>query len=116
MIRWEKTATEIDGGNKTIRYDSPDTPLIIESRRREIPHANGIGTWQYTEYFLIYPDGEEIKYHRMKEAKTSAELWTDDWLDWLERMPDAQTALERGGEDMATTAVNNEEQIMNQWR
>ena len=74
MNEWKKTGrTALDDGSVTVRYQSGD--LAIESRKRPIPHANGnIGSWMFTSYFLIRPDGTEKEYYSLKDAKAAAEV------------------------------------------
>jgi len=73
MAKWVKTSTVIKAsGNKTIRYESSQTPNKIESRREAIPHANRSGVWFRTTYFLIRPDGTEKEYYTLKAAKEAA--------------------------------------------
>lgn len=74
MLRWDKVCTTIKGdGSRITRYGSQGSRYKIESRKRFIPHANGIGTWQYTSYYLISPDGTEREYHRLRDAQKAAE-------------------------------------------
>ena len=74
MAPWVKTATTIKtDGSKTIRYESFRNQNAIESRRQAIPHANGIGVWLHTSYFLIKPDGTEKEFYSLKDAKAAAE-------------------------------------------
>lgn len=74
MAPWVKTSVKIMGtGEKTIRYESFRNVCIIESRKRAIPHANGIGGWYHTSYFLIRPDGTEKEYWTLAAAKEAAE-------------------------------------------
>lgn len=74
MAPWVKTATTIKtDGSKTIRYESFRNQNAIESRRQAIPHANGIGVWYHTDYYLIRPDGTETEYHTLADAKKAAE-------------------------------------------
>ena len=73
IMKWNKTGMVIRAnGDKTIFYHS-DTGLKIESRRRNIPHANRGGSWMHTSYFLILPDGTEKEYWRLQDAKDAAE-------------------------------------------
>ncbi len=71
---WIKTATTARGdGSKVIRYESFRNPNAIESRKEALPHANGVGVWFHTSFFLIRPDGTEKEYYTMKAAKQAAE-------------------------------------------
>lgn len=75
MLKWEKTGRTVksDGSSTTI-YNAVGTAAKyrIESRKRQIPHANRPGTWAYTSYFLIV-GAQEKEYHRLQDAKESAE-------------------------------------------
>jgi hypothetical protein len=74
MAPWVKTSTTIRGdGSKVIRYESFRNQNAIESRKEAFPHANGIGVWYHTSYFLIKPDGIEHEFNTMKAAKQAAE-------------------------------------------
>ena len=71
---WIKTATTVRGdGSKVIRYESFRNSNAIESRKEALPHANGVGVWFHTSFFLIRPDGTEKEYYTMKAAKQAAE-------------------------------------------
>ncbi len=70
---WSKVATTIRVGRKVIRYKQAGNQNAIESRREPIPHANGIGFWYHTSYFLIRPDGTEFEFNTMTTAKKAAE-------------------------------------------
>ena len=73
-MNWIKTGRSVhaDGSAET-RYEAAGTGFEIESRKRPIPHANGIGSWMYTSYHLILPDGHEKKFSRLIDAKEAVE-------------------------------------------
>ena len=50
MIKWVKIQREVDSNGTTITYSGEGTGFTIESRKRHIPHANRIGTWDHTSY------------------------------------------------------------------
>ena len=69
ISRWE------DKDGVTTRYKLHGTDITIESCRRHIPHANGIGTWDHTSYWVL-SDGVELKEKmRLMDAKEWAEEW-----------------------------------------
>lgn len=71
-MKWEKTGRTVKAdGSKTVRYECGD--LAIESRKRPIPHSNGVGSWLHTSYFLIKADGTEKEYWSLSDAKEAAE-------------------------------------------
>lgn len=64
-----------DDGSRTIRYECEN--VAIESRKIAIPHNGREGSWFYTSYWLILPDGTEKEYHTMKDAKAAGEAALD---------------------------------------
>ena len=72
-VRWEKVERTVNSQGTTITYRAAGTNVIVQSRKRNIPHANNMGTWEYTSYFVL-KDGEEIaEKHRLQDAKKYAE-------------------------------------------
>lgn len=72
MIEWKKTGKIVSDEGTTITYTS-GTSYTIESRKRHIPHANGIGTWDHTTYHIMR-DGVEVgKQYSLSDAKYLAE-------------------------------------------
>ena len=77
---WERIGTNINSEGTTITYavKGQGKRVLVQSRRRHIPHANGNGymgktTWDHTSYFVL-KDGEEVKETwRLSEAKAYAE-------------------------------------------
>lgn len=73
-MNWKKTGREVKGnGETTTFYESGDGWFRIESRKRNVPHANRSGYWQHTTYFLIDGNGNEKEYRSLKDAKEAAE-------------------------------------------
>lgn len=75
MLKWEKMARTVHGdGSSEIRYEAKGSRYAIEARKKMIPHANGIGVWSHTSYFLIDTETkEEREFWRQKDAKAAAE-------------------------------------------
>jgi hypothetical protein len=66
---WQKSGKIIRHDVTVIFYECADVPYTIESRRKQIPHANGSGTWDHTSYFVIR-DGEDLnECFTLKDAK-----------------------------------------------
>lgn len=72
-IRWEKTGKTVSAEGTTITYSGAGTTLTIESRKRHIRHANGIGTWDHTSYFVLQDGTELVEKYSLKDAKEYAE-------------------------------------------
>lgn len=73
-MNWKKTGREVKGnGETTTFYESGDGWFRIESRKRNVQHANRSGYWQHTTYFLIDGNGNEKEYWSLKDAKEAAE-------------------------------------------
>ena len=61
MLTWEKTGRTVGSEGSTVTYTAKEKPRItIESRKRHIPHANGVGTWDHTS-FVVLVDGCEVR-------------------------------------------------------
>ena len=73
MIKWTKMGKTVSQEGTTITYEAVDHPITIESRKRHIPHANGIGTWDHTSYFVIFLGKEVAEKYSLKDAKEYAE-------------------------------------------
>lgn len=67
---WEKIERTVNSDGTTITYRCKTEPwLMIQSRKRHIPHANGIGTWDHTTYFVLVNGHEEKECWSLKSAK-----------------------------------------------
>ena len=74
MIKWKRTGKEVTAEGTTIRYESDQTSLIIESRKRHIPHASGSGFWDHTTYYVIDPQRRvEREFWSLGDAKEFVE-------------------------------------------
>jgi hypothetical protein len=74
MSTWKQSEKTIKAtGEKTITYEKPGNPNRIESRKVRIPHANGVGYWFHTSYWLIGPDENEKEYWKRSDAEEAAE-------------------------------------------
>lgn len=73
---WKRAwKAEIDGV-MTIEYidEERENPYTVESRKEAIPHANGESFWEKTFYWVVSPEGEDLKEcYSLKEAKEFAE-------------------------------------------
>lgn len=70
---WRKWGKTVSSEGTTITYICLGTTLTIESRKRAIPHANGIGTWDLTTYFVLDRDKVIREFSRLADAKEWAE-------------------------------------------
>lgn len=77
-MKWRKMGKTVSAKGTTITYWADSMPITIESRKRHIPHANGIGTWDYTSYFVLWKGHEIKELHTLKDAKTFAEKYAED--------------------------------------
>lgn len=74
-MNWKKTGRTVygNGGSDTI-YSLDGFPDIkVESRKRPIPHANGVGHWMATSYFVVEHGTDLKEFRRLSEAKEYAE-------------------------------------------
>ena len=73
MNKWVKAGKTVNAQGMTITYRLEETDVLVQSRRRHIPHANGSGWWEHTSYWVINK-GEEIKeFMRRADAEKYAE-------------------------------------------
>ena len=74
---WKKVGKRMSAEGTDITYrptaHGEDLPLCIESRKRHIPHANGVGTWDHTSYFVIQNGKELVEKMSLRDAKEYAE-------------------------------------------
>lgn len=76
MMRWDKAGVQLGvNGAKTITYRAEGCACEIESFKRPIKHANGIGVWYYTDYAVWYPDGTSRVFNRLRDAQAEAEAY-----------------------------------------
>lgn len=76
-MKWRVSGKSVSEDGTTIFYWNDESAAVtIESRKKHIPHANGVGTWDHTEYYVISDNGrwlEETEKHTLKAAKAYAE-------------------------------------------
>ena len=77
-MRWIKTGKTVSAEGTTITYQEDKGDLVIVSRKRHIHHANGIGTWDYTSYWLLQRNKEIKEFHALKDAREYAEKYKED--------------------------------------
>ena len=77
-MKWKKMGKTVNAEGTTITYWVDNMPITIESRRRHIPHANGIGTWDHTSYFVLWKGHEVKEFNSLKDAKVFAEKYMED--------------------------------------
>ena len=78
---WEEIGRTVNRDGTTITYRLQGTEILVQSRKRHIPHANGRGTWDHTSYFVL-DHGEEIaEKWRLEDAKKYAEAARETQLD-----------------------------------
>lgn len=83
QILWEKVEKTVNAeGTTIITYQAwlpgKRLPLYIQSRKRHIPHANGIGTWDHTE-FAVIKRGEELA---IRQTLTAAKGYAEEAWAW----------------------------------
>ena len=75
---WSTIARWVDKDGATTKYKLHGTGITVESRRRHIPHANGIGTWDHTSYWVLCDGVELVEKQRLMDAKEYAEKLARD--------------------------------------
>ena len=74
-MTWTKIAKNTSADGVTvITYRLNETPqIVVQSRKRPLKHANGIGSWMYTSYFVVVGGKEIAEKHTLADAKKLAE-------------------------------------------
>ena len=82
MLKWKRVGKHVDKEGTAIIYEAQDTkyPLSIESRKKHIPHANGIGTWDHTSYFVQFFERDVAEEYSLRDAKEYAEKYYEERL------------------------------------
>lgn len=80
MITWEKVGRTVSPIGTTITYRGCGTDITIESRKRQIPHANRSGFWEHTSYWVLKDGKEIVERYSLKDAKKRAEELADGHL------------------------------------
>lgn len=77
-MTWTKCGRKVGPEGTTNTYALLGTTMTVESRKRHIPHANGVGTWDYTSYFVLDNGREIVEKQNLSVAKEFAERrWKD---------------------------------------
>ena len=78
---WEKIGRTVNREGTTITYRLQGTEILVQSRKRQIPHSNRGGFWWHTTYFVI-DHGEEIaEKQSLTDAKKYAEAVRETQLE-----------------------------------
>ena len=74
-MNWMKIDKTVNNEGTTITYEAVGTnrQLLIQSRKRHIPHANGVGTWDHTSYWVIKKGNEIAEKMSLTDAREYAE-------------------------------------------
>ena len=73
-IQWKKVEKTVNSEGTTITYQDAKNPqLIIQSRKRHIPHSGREGTWDHTTYWVLENGNELKECYSLKDAKEYAE-------------------------------------------
>ena len=68
-IKLEKLSKSERMDGTTITYGVKDTPFLIQSRKRHIPHANRGGTWDHTTFVVMCRGFDVKEFQSLKDAK-----------------------------------------------
>ena len=72
-VIWKRTGRIVLKEGSTTIYHAAGKGYEIESRKRHIPHANGIGTWDHTTYWVKKNGKEVVEKYSLADAKEYAE-------------------------------------------
>ena len=80
-MKWEKIEKTVNAEGTTITYEAEGTnrQLIVQSRKRHIPHANRPGTWDHTTYHVIVRGQEAPRcWQSLTDAREAAEEYWEE--------------------------------------
>lgn len=78
MITWIRTGRTVNTEGTTITYAGLGTTMLIQSRKRHIPHANGVGTWDHTTYWVMNGSKDIKQQYALRDAKDWAEKYWEE--------------------------------------
>ncbi len=70
---WKRTGRIVSKEGTTTIYPAAGKGCEIESRKRHIPHANGVGTWDHTSYWVLNNCEQLVEKRSLRDAKEYAE-------------------------------------------
>lgn len=74
MAVWKRSGRRVNAAGTTVIYASAELPgVTVESRKRRIPHANRVGTWDHTSYFVVENGADVKERYTLKDAQAYAE-------------------------------------------
>ncbi len=82
MIKWIRTGKTVNEEGTTIVYTNSKIDLVIESRKRHVPHASRSGFWDHTTYYVIHPNRTEREFYSLTDAKEFAEKIAGGEISW----------------------------------
>lgn len=80
-MKWVKTGKTVTKQCTTITYAAEGTGYTVESRKQQIPHTNGIGTWEFTSYVVQLDGADLAEKYSFKAAKQFAEQLMEGQTD-----------------------------------
>ena len=75
---WKRTGRIVSKEGTTTIYHAAGKGCEIESRKRHIPHANGVGTWDHTTYWVKKDGKDVIEKYSLAYAKEYAEKMMEE--------------------------------------
>jgi len=75
---WKRTGRIVSKEGTTTIYHATGKGCEIESRKRHIPHANGVGTWDHTTYWVKKDGKDVIEKYSLADAKEYAEKMMEE--------------------------------------
>lgn len=81
-MKWRRTRKDVTSSGTTIRYESDETSLIIESQKKHIPHSGREGFWDHTMFYVVDRDRCLAReFYSLADAKEFAEK-VEGGLQW----------------------------------
>lgn len=73
--KWERVGKMVEQNGTTITYSIANfnIDIVVESRKRKIPHANRVGFWEHTTYWVVVNGADYKERYSLADAKRTAE-------------------------------------------
>ena len=72
-MEWEKIGKKVTTEGTVITYRGQDPMVTVESRKEQIPRANGSGTWAHTTFVVLVAGTPVHECQTLADAKLYAE-------------------------------------------
>lgn len=77
-MKWTRLGRTISPEGTDVIYGLDGSDITVESRKRHIPHANGIGFWDHTKYIVVDKGRDIVERYSLQDAKEYGEMYLEE--------------------------------------